>query len=102
MRVQADHVITWITLFIKRGGAYQKPTIPPEPGEATRVHPQVAEKRGSPWKLLTGEATRVHPQVAKKRGEVHGNFYLTKQARGVCTNEAFHAEYESEKSKIDV
>jgi hypothetical protein len=37
-----------------------------------------------------------------KRGEVHGNFYLTKQARGVCTNEAFHAEYESEKSKIDV
>ena len=68
MRVQADHVITWITLFIKRGGAYQKPTIPPEPGEATRVHPQVAEKRGSPWKLLTGEATRVHPQVAKKRG----------------------------------
>ena len=52
MRVQADHVITWITLFIKRGGAYQKPTIPPEPGVATRVHPQVAEKRGSPWKLL--------------------------------------------------
>ena len=52
MRVQADHVMTWITLFIKRGGAYQKPTIPPEPGEATRVHPQVAEKRGSPWKLL--------------------------------------------------
>ena len=68
MRVQADHVITWITLFIKRGGAYQKPTIPPEPGEATCVHPQVAEKRGSPWKLLTGEATRVHPQVAERRG----------------------------------
>ena len=68
MRVQADHVITWITLFIKRGGAYQKPTIPPEPGEATRVHPQVAEKRGSPWRLLTGEATRVHPQVPEKRG----------------------------------
>ena len=52
MRVQADHVITWITLFIKRGGAYQKLTIPPEPGEATYVHPQVAEKRGSLWGLL--------------------------------------------------